>query len=111
MYVCVCECVLHANTYLQIVSILQGEALSHQPDAFACLGGDAVDALVAVVVVGREVWREQDALCSNWGGPTLRWREEGQTRGGARTKSVQLDLIISKQETVSSQKNNNKTTL
>lgn len=67
----VCVCV----SYLEIVSILQGEALSLQPDSFALFSHDAVDALVVVVVVGGEVWREQDALWALRGRSTLRYGE------------------------------------
>lgn len=56
-YVCVCA-------YLKVVSILQWEALSFQPDSFALFGSDAVDALVVVIVVGGEVRREQNAFWS-----------------------------------------------
>lgn len=53
-----CVCLL----YLEIVSVSQREALGLQPDPFALLGGDAVDALVVVIVVGGEVRREQDTF-------------------------------------------------
>lgn len=58
----VCACVFVNPLYLEIVSILQREALSLQPDSFALFSHDAVDALVVVIVVGGEVRREQNTF-------------------------------------------------
>lgn len=58
LHTCVCVC----PPYLEIVSILQREALSFQPDSFALFSHDAVDALVVVIVVGGEVRREQNTF-------------------------------------------------
>lgn len=52
------------NKYLEIVSILQQEALGFQPDSFALFGSDAIDALMVVIVVRRKVWRKEDAFWS-----------------------------------------------
>lgn len=56
IFACVCP------PYLEIVSILQREALSFQHDSFALFSHDAVDALVVVIVVGGEVRREQNTF-------------------------------------------------
>lgn len=58
---CVCVC---TNTCLEMVSILQQEALSFQPDSFALFSGDAVNALVVIIVVGREIRRQENTFWS-----------------------------------------------
>lgn len=78
-HICVCA-------YLKVVSILQWEALSFQPDSFALFSSDAVDALVVVIVVGGEVRREQNAFWSKWGGSTLRYSKTAQGAGTAQIK-------------------------
>lgn len=60
IFSCVCVCV--RLPYLEIVSILQREALSLQPDSFALFSHDVVDALVVVIVVGGEMRREQNTF-------------------------------------------------
>lgn len=79
----VCACGFVNPLYLEIVSILQGEALSLQPDSFALFSHDAVDALVVVIVVGGEVRREQDTFWALWGCSTLSYRKmtQGLKRG------------------------------
>lgn len=52
------------SVYLEIVSIVQREAIGLQSDSFALFSGDAVDALVVVIVVGGEVWREENTFRS-----------------------------------------------
>lgn len=58
-HICVC-----VSMYLEIVSIVQREAIGLQSDSFALFSGDAVDALVVVIVVGGEVWREENTFRS-----------------------------------------------
>lgn len=52
------------SVYLEIVSVVQREAIGLQSDSFALFSGDAVDALVVVIVVGGEVWREENTFRS-----------------------------------------------
>lgn len=68
------------HTHLQVVSILQQEALWFQPDPFALFSGDAVNALVVVVVVGGKVGRQENPFWSNRGGSALGYIKRGKGR-------------------------------
>lgn len=83
VFVCACA-------YLEIVSILQGEALSSQPDSFALFSGDAIDTLVVVIIVWWKVGRKENAFRSQWGGSTLRCSKKVKR---ARTVWIKITVL------------------